>query len=416
MQIYLYICFFFSTFAAQMSNIIQYIIEFLLYGNQDAAKMVGYTSNESDWDKYRMVIIPNGEFGKNIVEPDLNEVVVEALNSDDADTKNSEQRYIIRTDIIYNTFFFISRAEELINPTRDEHGRFLAKYSILGNSNRLMIPIVDEYARMLMKLLGLPLPTPSFSQIYLTHDVDSIANYRHLRGAIGGVLRGQWRTVLASQRNIHNDPAFTFSWLINQDNKIERAKCIYFIKDTAGRGYDYPQYNLTSEDFDMVKQVIERSGAQLGWHGSYYGGDKAMRLSGDRTKVHRSHYLRCSIDRMQELVDMGVTDDFTMMFPDQVGFRLQTTRAVRWINPKTMTLTNLVLHPLTVMDCTLSNAHYMNLNEDEAYFECQRLFEKVHQNAGELVLLWHNTIVNHEGFHRSLYPKLLNLLADTAHE
>ena len=119
---------------------------------------------------------------------------------------------------------------------------------------------------------------------------------------------------------------------------------------------------------------------------------------------------------MQELVDMGVTDDFTMMFPDQVGFRLQTTRAVRWINPKTMTLTNLVLHPLTVMDCTLSNAHYMNLNEDEAYFECQRLFEKVHQNAGELVLLWHNTIVNHEGFHRSLYPKLLNLLADTAHE
>ena len=58
MQIYLYICFFFSTFVAQMSNIIQYIIEFLLYGNQDAAKMVGYTSNESDWDKYRMVIIP----------------------------------------------------------------------------------------------------------------------------------------------------------------------------------------------------------------------------------------------------------------------------------------------------------------------------------------------------------------------
>jgi hypothetical protein len=119
---------------------------------------------------------------------------------------------------------------------------------------------------------------------------------------------------------------------------------------------------------------------------------------------------------MQNLADMGVTEDFTMMFPDHVGFRLQTTRAVRWINPKTMSLTNLVLHPLTVMDCTLSNSQYMNLNEDEAYFECQRLIEKVYQNAGELVLLWHNTIITKEGYHRSLYPKLLNLLTETTHE
>ena len=127
---------------------------------------------------------------------------------------------------------------------------------------------------------------------------------------------------------------------------------------------------------------------------------------------HRSHYLRCSIDDMQSLINIGITDDFTMMFPDQVGFRLQTTRPVRWINPKTMTLTNLTLHPLTVMDCTLSNTNYMNLNEDEAYFECQRLFEKIHQNAGEVVLLWHNTIITDDGYHRSLYPKLLSLLKE----
>ena len=411
MQIYLYICFFFSTFVAQMGNIIQYIIEFLLYGNQEAANLVGYTSAESDWEKYRVVVVPNGQLGKNIVVPDLSDVYVETITQD-----GDERRFVIHTDIIYNTFFFISRAEELINPQRDDHGRFLAQYSILGENNRLMIPTVDEYARLLMKLLGLQLPTPSFSQIYLTHDIDSIANYRHLRGAIGGLMRGQWRAVFSSQRDIHNDLAFTFSWLIKQDKRIEGAKCIYFVKDTAGKGYDYPQYNLAGKDFAMVKQLLENSEAQIGWHGSYYGGDKAMRLSGDRTKVHRSHYLRCSIDRMQELVDMGVTDDFTMMFPDHVGFRLQTTRAVRWINPKTMSLTNLVLHPLTVMDCTLSNSQYMNLNEDEAYFECQRLIEKVYQNAGELVLLWHNTIITKEGYHRSLYPKLLNLLTETTHE
>lgn len=390
-----------------MKEIVDYIIQFLLYGNEEAAKQVGYTADEAEWQNYRVVIVPNEHLGKEIVMPDFREAKGERLEA-----KGTEQpTWIIRTDIVYNTFFFISRAEEVMNTERDEHGRFLAKYSILGQNNRLMIPTVDEYARMLMKLLDLPLPTPSYSQIYLTHDIDTIAHYRHLRGAIGGIVRGEWRKVIDSLRDIHNDPAFTFSWLIAQDKKVEGAECIYFVKDTLGKGYDYPQYKLGGKDFETAEELIENSGAKIGWHGSYYGGDKANRLLGDKAGLHRSHYLRCSIDQMQRLAEVGVTDDFTMMFPDQVGFRLQTTRSVRWINPKTMQLTHLNLHPMTIMDCTLSNDNYMNLSEDEAYFECQRIFEKIHQNAGEVVILWHNTNPTKNSYHRILYPKLLNLLS-----
>ena len=390
-----------------MKEIVDYIIQFLLYGNEEAAKQVGYTADEAEWQNYRVVIVPNEHLGKEIVMPDFREAKGERLEA-----KGTEQpTWIIRTDIVYNTFFFISRAEEVMNTERDEHGRFLAKYSILGQNNRLMIPTVDEYARMLMKLLDLPLPTPSYSQIYLTHDIDTIAHYRHLRGAIGGIVRGEWRKVIDSLRDIHNDPAFTFSWLIAQDKKVEGAECIYFVKDTLGKGYDYPQYKLGGKDFETAEELIENSGAKIGWHGSYYGGDKANRQLGNKAGLHRSHYLRCSIDQMQRLAEVGVTDDFTMMFPDQVGFRLQTTRSVRWINPKTMQLTHLNLHPMTIMDCTLSNDNYMNLSEDEAYFECQRIFEKIHQNAGEVVILWHNTNPTKNSYHRILYPKLLNLLS-----
>lgn len=388
-----------------MQAIIDYIITFLLYGNSSAAKQVGYTADESQWEKYRVVIVPNGLLGKEIIMPHLDELQVEQLEAAD----DQPTRWIIRTDMVYNTFFFISRAEELINTQRDEHGRFAAKYSLLSQHNRLMIPLVDEYARMLMKLLDLPLPTPSFSKIYLTHDIDSIAQYRHLRGAVGGIIRGEWRKVLASQKDIHNDPAFTFQWLIAQDKKVKGAECIYFVKDTPGKQYDYPQYNLRGKDFALVQQTLETSGAKIGLHSSYYGihGNESWKEGG-----HRSHYLRCSIDQMQALADAGIRDDFTMLFPDQVGFRLQTTRPVRWINPKTMQLTDLLLHPLTVMDCTLSNTNYMHLSEDEAYFECQRLFEKIHQNAGEIVLLWHNTNPTGNIYHRSLYPKLLALLEE----
>ena len=399
-----------------MNEIIQYIISFLLYGNENATNLVGYTSDQTQWENYRVVVVPNGKFGKEIILPDLQEVQLESILLDDKCV------YVIHTDIIYNTFFFISRAEEIINSQRDHHGRFLAKFSILGEKNRLMIPILDEYARLLMKLINLPMPTPSLSKIYLTHDIDTIAQYRHFRGALGGILRGQIREVVSSLKDIHNDPAFTFSWFISQDKKVEGTKCIYFVKDTLGKGYDYPQYELFGKDFETVKDMIEQSGAEIGLHSSYYGHESTLSEVYGRLLIqqneqpekpiyHRSHYLNCSIDQMQHLAKMGITDDFTMMFPDQVGFRLQTTRAVRWINPETMQLTNLVLHPLTIMDCTLSNPQYMNLCEDEAYFECERLIEKIRQNAGEVVLLWHNTSIHQDSYHRTLYPKLLDMLS-----
>ena len=391
-----------------MQEVIEYIIQFLLYGDEQGAKQVGYTADESLWSNYRVVVLPNGHMGKQIVLP--SEADLELRIEKQGNT------HIVYTDVIYNTFFYISRAEELLVSKRDEHGRFLAKYSMLGQKNRLMIPLIDEYSRAMIKLLDLPLPEPGYSRIYLTHDVDSIAHYRHLRGALGGVLRGSIKQVLAARRDIHHDPAYTFSWLIAQDKKVEDAQSIYFVKDTPGRGHDYPQYDLQGADFVGLKRQLEDSGAQLGWHSSCYSLDGSPRrlitLSPDSLTLHRSHYLSCSIEKMQQLVDMGVKDDFTMMFADQAGFRLQTTRAVRWINPLTWQLTELTLHPMTVMDCTLSHEHYMGLTEDEAYFECQRLFEKVHQNAGEVVLLWHNTIIYNEGYHKSLYPKVLALLVE----
>ena len=404
----LYLCRLYCMYAQEeMQEVIEYIIQFLLYGNEQAVKQVGYTTDESLWSNYRVVVVPNGHMGKQIVLPTEVDLALRI--------EKQGNTHIVYTDVIYNTFFYISRAEELLVSKRDEHGRFLAKYSMLGQKNRLMIPLIDEYSRAMIKLLDLPLPEPGYSRIYLTHDVDSIAHYRHLRGAVGGVLRGQLKQVLAARRNIHNDPAYTFSWLIAQDKKVELAQSIYFVKDTPGRGKDYPQYDLDGADFVGLKRQLEDSGAQLGWHSSCYSLDGSPRrlitLSPDSLTLHRSHYLSCSIEKMQQLVDMGVKDDFTMMFADQAGFRLQTTRAVRWINPLTWQLTELTLHPMTVMDCTLSHEHYMGLSEDEAYFECQRLFEKVHQNAGELVLLWHNTSIDQQGYHRDLYEKLIEMLS-----
>ena len=103
----------------------------------------------------------------------------------------------------------------------------------------------------------------------------------------------------------------------------------------------------------------------------------------DELSVHRSHYLNCSIENMRKLVALGITDDYTMGFADQAGFRLQTSRAVLWIDPERMQLTQLVLHPLIIMDVTLSSKNYMALDQVEATYVCQQLIDKVRMHNGE---------------------------------
>lgn len=380
-----------------IKRIEEYILTWLCYGDEEAAKRVAYTDDEKALETHDVIIIPNGHLGKDLIVPDLKKPEVE---------QPSKDKSIIRTDIVYAVFFFTSRAEELLNQQRDEHGRFAARFSVLQLKSRLQIPRLDEYARLVLKQLQLPLPAPGFGHIYLTHDIDAIAQYRSLRGALGGFRRGESKQVWASLRDIHNDPLYTFPWLIEQDAKVPDADAIYFVKRTNGKGFDYPQYRLWGRDFKRLKHMLRHHNVYLGVHGSYYGSIPKIQYS----KMFRAHFLRSSIEHMQRLADAGYTDDFTMGFADQAGFRLQTCRAVRWINPVTMQLTNLTLHPLTVMDCTLSNENYMNLTEDEAYFLCERLIAKVKLHHGDLCLLWHNSIINDSTYHRSLYPKLLTLL------
>lgn len=389
-----------------MDEIINYIKTWLLYGNADSAQMIGYTADELEWQKYKLVIVPNGHLGKDIVLPDLTTPVVEQWSASDAP---EQVVAVVRNDLIYNTFFFISRAEEVINKQRDEHGRFAAAYSVLGEHNRLMVPTLDEYARLVMKAVGQPLPPSGFSHIYLTHDIDTIAHYRHLRGALGGLWRGEWRQVLRSWRDIEDDPAYTFPWLVEQDNRVPLAEKIYFVKHSFGKGYDYPQYNHHSPDAHRLRKFLEWNKVTIGWHSSYYGVGSIEQRSKrrDELSVHRSHYLNCSIENMRKLVSLGITDDYTMGFADQAGFRLQTSRAVLWIDPERMQLTELVLHPLIIMDVTLSSKNYMALDQDEANYVCQQLIDKVRMHNGDLCLLWHNTSINQTDYHKSLYPELL---------
>ncbi len=422
-----------------MSKIIDYIIQFLIRDEHNAHH-VGYCNDKTQWSKYKVVIVPSNFFDddiygtqKSMPSLPLQEIEGIPLLFGTPKIEKFENTIICHADLIASTYFLISRYEEFINPNtnRDTHGRYIGKQSIPAKANFIHRPIIEEYGELLRNLLeqtGISLPPipQKINYIYLTHDVDSITNYRRLRGLIGGILRREnLTTILKSLINIKNDPAYTFTWILRQDNLLPTATQIYFIKATRNAtGFDRPTYNLQGKNFKyLIKEILKSSpNAIFGLHASYKSGDTPdiihdeqrllqYAIENQQVTTARHHYLRSlQPNDMESLIDAHITDDFTMGYADVAGFRLGTCRPVRFINPKTKRLTSLTLHPLTMMDCTLSETHYMNLNYKEALSYAQTLIKQTQKYNGDLCLLWHNTRFSNDNYHSQLYSQIIKSL------
>lgn len=422
-----------------MQKVIDYIIQFLIR-DEHKAHHVGYCSDKTQWSKYKVVIVPSNFFNdiiygtpQSMPSLPLQEIEGIPFLYGTPLIEKIDNTIICHADIIASTYFLISRYEEYLNPNsnRDPHGRYIGKQSVPAQAGFIHRPIVEEYGELLRNLLqqaGVPLlPIPQqINHIYLTHDIDSITNYRRIRGLIGGILRREnITTILKSLFNIHNDPAYTFPWILNQDNQLPQATQIYFVKAARqASGLDRPAYNLVGKNFTHLKKEILTSSpkAIFGLHASYKSGNIPDIISDERKLLQyaienqqittsRHHYLRSlQPNDMEALIDARITDDYTMGYADIAGFRLGTCRAVRFINPATRKLTSLTLHPLTIMDCTLSEPHYMNLTYKEALSYSQILINETKQHNGDLCLLWHNTRFTNNDYHSQLYSQIIKSL------
>lgn len=430
---------------------IDYIIRFLLRDEKGQYnKYISYGYKE----EALIVIIPSDFFessvyltGKSFPSLPLTELRGIPVLFGKGKTLEENGKIIIYADIIASTYFLISRYEECIKINdRDIHGRFLAKNSILYQTNNLNKCLVDEYGELLRCLLrekGVNIESckKAFSHVYLTHDVDNYRTWNSIysatRSAIKMVMTKQKNFMLPYKAFINyekNDPIYTFPWLAEIDNDLKdklsvECKVIYFIMGAQERtkfdnGYAF-NVRTTRKLIHSLKPISD-----IGYHVSYSAKDDLSRcggeikvveeLSGENIKLSRNHYLASKEpEDFEILIENGITDDFTMGFADNVGFRLGTCRPVKWINPITMKLTTLTLHPMTAMDATLDGTHYMNIKEeDEAFLIIRKLLEQVKRHNGEVVLLWHNPSVSLQAnsYHRKLYSRVLGLLLQMEEE
>lgn len=430
-----------------MLECLSYLTAFLLgEGNESLASRISY----GDDGAAPLVIEPSGFFSegvylteKSLPTPPLPELEGVPVLFGSPTLREEGGRLFLGADLFASAFFLLSRYEECVRrEVRDQHGRFPGRESLPYRAGFLRRPVVEEYGALLRRLLRrtgaeVPEPAPGFRHVWLTHDVDQIWTwnnyYQALRTAVKRVLTRQpekLRPVLSVWNYRKHDPVYTFPWLKEQDGAVrtalgtERCTPVYFFMGCEKHPPYDRGYIPNSRRTGALIRELSGGGREIGYHVSYAAAlDKTQvrpetariqALTGRPLTLTRNHYLASrEPEDFYALLDAGLTDDFTMGYADEVGFRLGTCRPVRWMDPVRRELTPLTLHPMTVMECTLDGLDYMNIQEEgTAFAVVEELLHAIHAHGGEAVLLWHSPSVDaHNGtYQRSLYQRTLELL------
>lgn len=421
------------------SDTIRYIIQFLLgEGNEHLVPRISY--GESDNPSVRMIIVPSRFFDDDIYLtvhslPSLPLKKVEQtplLYGTGEQERGSDGRLRIHADLVASSWFLLTRYEELMarSTSFDEHGRFIGKSSFAYKAGILDTPLIDRYGVLLRSWLrscteeAVSEPKPSYAAVNLTTDLDAPFFCRSIRSWVREILRatplrkGSGYPLIALRSilgNAQNDPYFTFPILRDLRFQLQQflsgectvrqwlfiRSCLPHTKDCL---YDRPQYSLHEGDLQYVLDYCRNQDIRIGLHVSYSAAGNATHLTRELSELQkevsypiqdiRYHYLRLpsrfSSEMTQAFAESGITDDWSPAYADVAGFRLGTSRPVRLMDPNDGMLHSLTLHPLTVMDCTMSDPAYMHLREEEALGYIERLAHSVRTHHGELNLLIHN--------------------------
>ncbi|MFC4665349.1 polysaccharide deacetylase family protein [Falsiporphyromonas endometrii] len=421
------------------AEVVNYIIRFMV--NEDVApddleNLVGYTSDPERMKGYKIVILPSpffklGVYGTPASYPELPLSEFEGvplLFGSPSVYQSDEGPLIIEADLVASSFFVLSRYEEIFRRSiRDVHGRFPGKESLPYKAGFIEHPIVDEYGvilRRYMRQCGIDVKEPPryFSHVNLTHDIDEPFAYRGFRSFLRAIVKER-KSPFEAFRLAYSDPKhdkyYTFDkfleWnkLCREQLGISRCDTIFFFKSNGTHKLDMPQYKLNSLRYKPLMDMVEKREVKIGLHCSYSSSLRPERIKQEKIKLQRSvncitdlsrhHYLAArEPEDMISLINSGIRHDYTMGYADVVGFRLGTCRPVRFIRPSTRVLTDLVLHPLMMMDCTFTK--YMNLSEEEAEKKAKLLVRSTAQYHGELNILWHNVSLS-----KALHPWLCRL-------
>ncbi|MBC8487883.1 MAG: polysaccharide deacetylase family protein [Bacteroidetes bacterium] len=307
------------------------------------------------------------------------------------------------------SFYLISRYEEYLPYRKDEYGRFHAKESIAYKKGFLQKPLVNIWALKIGEIIKERYPSISFPgkkyKFVPTIDIDAAWAYRQkgLFRIIGGYFNSlsgfnfaeivERTKVLAG---LQKDPFDTFGFQLEIHKKYN-LKPIYFIL-FADYGFNDKNIPVQSRKFQtLIKSLADY--AEVGIHPSYGSNSYPKKLKTEVERLSkvlnseitksRQHFLKVLLPTSyRNLINLDITDDYTMGFAAQPGFRAGICNSFNFYDLDLDTETKLRVHPFILMEGTLKD--YLGVNADEALQYIKPLINEVKAANGTFISLWHN--------------------------
>ena len=309
-------------------------------------------------------------------------------------------------------FYLLTNYEEyLLDCPKDQHGRIVHEQSFVVrhhlHKQATVQRIALEYKALLSKQKT-DFSWPSREYHFVpTFDIDIAYAYKgktffHFCGAlVKAILTLQWnrakQIIKARHRQDFQDPYDVYD-IEKQLCEQHQLQAIYFFLTSDRTQYDR-NISPRSPLFSALVQRL-KTYATIGLHPSYHSKNqndiikekKTLEEKGQvKIQYSRQHFLKVKFpDTFRNLIAADITDDYSLGFYDRIGFRNGMAIPFPFFDVKENKTTNLMLHPLLVMD----SAAVQELGMEEKYQkEITAIIQEVKTVGGEMIALWHSNFM-----------------------
>lgn len=389
-------------FTEKITNRIEYIFDFIFHDFSG----IDYKTT-TDFQEFSQSDLPKINFSNQFIENEIN------LNVDEILLETS-----IRKDVDYSTlnelgkcFYWLSRYEEYIaKPEQfDEHNRFL------GSDLDYSKPIVDEICLEIQHKIKTKFPEIYFKQRVFkqinTHDIDYAWKYLYHSPKIkygsffkkivkGNFAEAKQQIKVLNQQK--KDPYDTFDYLKTLAEK-HQIETIFFWLLGDYSTFDKNHHWENEAQKKLINTII--TWAEIGIHPSYQTNNQEDKLKTEINRLEkiinqpikksRQHFIKLSFPHTyQQLLINKISEDYTMGFPHQLGFRAGTSTPYKWFDLSTNEQTLLIIYPFVAMDVTLKN--YLKLTPQQALEEIKQLKQTIKAVNGTFITLFHQSNLNED--------------------
>lgn len=334
-------------------------------------------------------------------------------------------------DVFAASFYLVSRYEEYLPHKTDDLGRFDYKSSLAFQNNFLSKPVVNFWAKWLVESLQKQFPkfsiqTPKF-QFVPTIDVDNAYAYKgkgfvRTAGAFArSIFERNWQDIRLRSKVIagkQEDPYDVFEKIIDIEKKYKLNQILFFLlADYDVNDKNVPPGNRKFQE--LIKHVNDY--VEVGIHPSFASNQNNQKLKIEVERLtqithrnvtkSRQHFLVVQFpNTYRNLIEEGITDDYSMGYPQIIGFRASIANSFNFYDLELEKSSSLCIHPFYAMEATCK--YYQNQNPEEAIKSFKIIIDEVKNVGGEFYLLWHSDTLSGFGQWQgweNLYEELIKI-------